>query len=210
MMSEAPDAVLAALRELGRHGLHGLDAAWSRCSFAPTSHHGSALDDRPHIERLVDGDRPADRPLGRERRLLFCNDHYIAWAGRPREQLLGPHARSLFGAARGPPRSRRSRRRSPAARSATSASCSTAAARAAGRASRCSRTPTRAAASKPCSRSRSTSTTTCSPASAARTQRRLDRFTENIPYPLTYVDRDFALRFVNKAYCEATARRRRT
>ena len=33
---------------------------------------------------------------------------------------------------------------------------------------------------------------------------RLDRFTENIPYPLTYVDRGFVLRFVNKAYREAT------
>ncbi len=36
------------------------------------------------------------------------------------------------------------------------------------------------------------------------TQRRLDRFTDNIPYPLTYVDRDFTIRFVNKAYCTAT------
>jgi len=35
-------------------------------------------------------------------------------------------------------------------------------------------------------------------------QRRLDRFTDNIPYPLTYVDRDFTIRFVNKAYCAAT------
>jgi len=34
-------------------------------------------------------------------------------------------------------------------------------------------------------------------------QERIDRFTENIPYPLTYVDRAFVLRFVNKAYCEA-------
>ena len=30
----------------------------------------------------------------------------------------------------------------------------------------------------------------------------LHRFTENIPCPLTYVDREFVLRFVNKAYCE--------
>jgi diguanylate cyclase (GGDEF)-like protein/PAS domain S-box-containing protein len=34
-------------------------------------------------------------------------------------------------------------------------------------------------------------------------RQRVDRFTENIPYPLTYVDRGFVLRFVNKAYCEA-------
>jgi PAS domain S-box-containing protein len=38
----------------------------------------------------------------------------------------------------------------------------------------------------------------------AATQIRLDRFTENIPYPLTYVDRSFVLRFVNKAHAEAT------
>jgi diguanylate cyclase (GGDEF)-like protein/PAS domain S-box-containing protein len=35
-------------------------------------------------------------------------------------------------------------------------------------------------------------------------QRRLDRFSDNIPYPLTYVDRDFVIRFVNRAYCHAT------
>jgi diguanylate cyclase (GGDEF)-like protein/PAS domain S-box-containing protein len=31
---------------------------------------------------------------------------------------------------------------------------------------------------------------------------RLDLFADNIPYPLTYVDRGFVLRFVNKAYCD--------
>ncbi|HSN33936.1 MAG TPA: GGDEF domain-containing protein, partial [Ideonella sp.] len=35
-------------------------------------------------------------------------------------------------------------------------------------------------------------------------RRRLDRFTDNIPNPLTYVDRDCVLRFVNRAYVEAT------
>jgi len=35
--------------------------------------------------------------------------------------------------------------------------------------------------------------------------RRLDRFAENIPYPLTYVDRSCVLQFVNKAYCAAAA-----
>jgi len=33
--------------------------------------------------------------------------------------------------------------------------------------------------------------------------RRLDRFTENIPYPLTYLDRDCVVRFANKAYLQA-------
>jgi diguanylate cyclase (GGDEF)-like protein/PAS domain S-box-containing protein len=36
-------------------------------------------------------------------------------------------------------------------------------------------------------------------------RKRLDRFTENIPYPLSYVDRDCAVRFVNKAYAHAVA-----
>ena len=34
-------------------------------------------------------------------------------------------------------------------------------------------------------------------------RKRLDRFTEHIPYPLTYVDRDCVLRFVNRAYSQA-------
>jgi diguanylate cyclase (GGDEF)-like protein/PAS domain S-box-containing protein len=34
-------------------------------------------------------------------------------------------------------------------------------------------------------------------------RRRLDRFTEHIPYPLTYVDREYRLRFVNLAYQQA-------
>src|SRR5262249_21268128 len=34
-------------------------------------------------------------------------------------------------------------------------------------------------------------------------RRRLDRFAENIPYPLTYVDCDCILQFVNKAYAVA-------
>ena len=33
-------------------------------------------------------------------------------------------------------------------------------------------------------------------------RQRLDRFTEHIPYPLTYVDREFRLRFV-PVYCYA-------
>jgi diguanylate cyclase (GGDEF)-like protein/PAS domain S-box-containing protein len=34
-------------------------------------------------------------------------------------------------------------------------------------------------------------------------RKRLDRFTEHIPYPLTYVDRDCVVRFVNRAYVQA-------
>lgn len=35
-------------------------------------------------------------------------------------------------------------------------------------------------------------------------RRRLDHFTDNIPYPLTYLDRGCVVRFINKAYVEAT------
>jgi diguanylate cyclase (GGDEF)-like protein/PAS domain S-box-containing protein len=34
-------------------------------------------------------------------------------------------------------------------------------------------------------------------------RQRLDRFTEHIPYPLTYVDRGYRIRFVNRAYQHA-------
>ena len=50
-----------------------------------------------HIERLV---AAIDLPIGRwdrDARLVFCNDHYLAWAARPREQLLGRSLQELFG-----------------------------------------------------------------------------------------------------------------
>ena len=50
-----------------------------------------------HVERLVTA---IDLPIGRwdrEARLVFCNDHYLGWAGRPREQLLGRSLQELFG-----------------------------------------------------------------------------------------------------------------
>ena len=39
-------------------------------------------------------------------------------------------------------------------------------------------------------------------------RQRLDRFSDNIPYPLTYVNRDCLLQFVNKAYCASTGHSR--
>jgi len=50
-----------------------------------------------HIERLVTA---IDLPIGRwdrDARLVFCNDHYLEWAGQPREQLLGRSLQELFG-----------------------------------------------------------------------------------------------------------------
>ncbi len=158
-----------------------------------------------HIERLI---AAIDLPIGRwdrDARLVFCNDHYIAWAGRPREQLLGRSLEELFGA------------------TAWAAAAPAFAQAFTGRTVRYQRqlmhgpTPGRWARIQvfPDADAQGmveavfTIATDIHDDVVARetltsTQRRLDRFTDNIPYPLTYVDRDFRLRFVNKAYCEAT------
>ncbi len=50
-----------------------------------------------HIERLV---AAINLPIGRwdrGARLRFCNDHDLAWADQPREQLLGRSLQELFG-----------------------------------------------------------------------------------------------------------------
>jgi len=166
----------------------------------------SALDDRvPHIERLVDA---IDLPIGRwdsDARLLFCNEPYTAWASRPREQLLGKTLEELYG---------------PTAWAAARPAFEAAFAgrtvtyqrqlqhgRFDGRWARMQVFPDAA----PDGRIEAVFTIAFDihddvlaqqALNAAR--QRLDRFTDNIPYPLTYVDRDFTLRFVNKAYTEAT------
>lgn len=166
----------------------------------------SALDDRvPHLERLVDA---IDLPIGRwgnDAQLLFCNEPYIAWAGRPREKLLGQTLESLYG---------------PAAWATAKPAFEAAFAgrtvsyqrqlqhgRCAGRWARIQVFPDTA------SDGRVEAVFTIAfdihddvlAQEALRAARqRLDHFAENIPYPLTYVDRDFMLRFVNKAYTEAT------
>ena len=158
-----------------------------------------------HIERLI---AAIDLPIGRwdgDARLVFCNDHYLEWARRPREELLGRTLQELFG------------ERAWAAASAAFAQAFTgktvtyerqlAHGPAPGRWARIQVFPD--ADAKGRVESVFTIATDIHDDVVARetltaTQRRLDRFTENIPYPLTYVDRDFKLRFVNKAYCEAT------
>ena len=166
----------------------------------------SALDDRvPHIERLVDA---IDLPIGRwdsGARLLFCNDPYIAWAGRPREQLLGHTLEGLYG---------------PAAWAAAKPAFDEAFAgrtvtyqrrlqhgRFEGRWARMQVFPDAA----PDGQVEAVFTIAfdihddmLAQEALHAARQRLDHFAENIPYPLTYVDRDFTLRFVNKAYTEAT------
>lgn len=156
-----------------------------------------------HIERLV---AAIDLPIGRwdtDARLVFCNDHYIAWAGRPREQLLGRSLRELFGeiawAAAAPAfmqgftgrtvTYQRQLKHGPAS----------------GRWARIQVCPDADAAGAV--EAVFTIATDIHDDMVAResllaSQIRLDRFTDNIPYPLTYVDCSFVLRFVNKAYTE--------
>lgn len=160
-----------------------------------------------HIERLI---AAIDLPIGRwdrDARLVFCNDHYLRWAAQPREQLLGRSLQELFGdnawAAAAP----------AFAQGFTGKTVSYERQLAHG--------PTRGrwariqvfpdADASGAVEAVFTIATDIHDDVVARetltaTQRRLDRFTENIPYPLTYVDRDFVLRFVNRAYTEATGK----
>jgi diguanylate cyclase (GGDEF)-like protein/PAS domain S-box-containing protein len=165
----------------------------------------SVIDERIlHIERLVDA---IDLPIGRwdaQHRLTFCNAPYLAWANRPRDQLLGQTLAQLFGAAAW-----------DAARDAFAQAF-------AGRTVFYERLLTHTAGPPRWARIQvfpdadaagkveavytiafdiHADVVAREALEAAR--RRLDKFAENIPYPLTYVDRDCALRFVNKAYASA-------
>ncbi len=158
-----------------------------------------------HLERLVDA---IGLPIGRwdaDHRLTFCNTPYTEWARRPREQLLGHTLAELFG-------------------EAAWAAASDAFARAfAGQVTSYDRRLTHLDGPPRWARIQAfperddgggieaiytiafdidQDVTLREELEQAR--RRLDRFAENIPYPLTYVDRDFVLRFVNRAYLKAT------
>ncbi|HJV95196.1 MAG TPA: GGDEF domain-containing protein, partial [Albitalea sp.] len=158
-----------------------------------------------HSERLVDA---IDLPMGRwdtQNRLVFCNTPYLAWAHRPREELLGRTLRELFG-------DEAWQRAEPAFREAFK-----------GRTVNYERQLTHGGQPTRWARIQVFPDVDASgqvegvytiafdihqdvlAREALEVAReRLDRFTENIPYPLTYVDRDCVLRFVNKAYCEVT------
>jgi diguanylate cyclase (GGDEF)-like protein/PAS domain S-box-containing protein len=158
-----------------------------------------------HLERLVDA---IGLPIGRwdaDHRLTFCNTPYTEWARRPREQLLGHTLAELFG-------------------EAAWTAASDAFARAfAGQVTSYDRRLTHLDGPPRWARIQAfperddgggieaiytiafdidQDVTLREELEQAR--RRLDRFAENIPYPLTYVDRDFVLRFVNRAYLKAT------
>ena len=162
-----------------------------------------------HIERLV---AAIDLPIGRwdsDARLVFCNDHYIAWAGRPRDELLGRSLRELFG--------------ETAWAAAVPAFLQAFTGRTVTYQRKLEHGPTAGrwiriqvfpdADASGAVQAVFTIAIDIHDDMLARdallaSQTRLDRFTDNIPYPLTYVDRGCVLRFANKAYTELIGTRR--
>ena len=158
-----------------------------------------------HIERLVD---VINLPIGRwdaGHRLVFCNEPYLGWAERGRDELIGRTLQEIYG-------NEAWEHAAPAFRQAF-----------AGRTVNYDRRLTHGHRNArwariqvfpdvdPRGRVEAVFTIAfdihedvLAREALEAARQRLDRFTENIPYPLTYVDRDFVLRFVNKAYCDAT------
>lgn len=156
-----------------------------------------------HIERLV---AAIHLPIGRwntDARLVFCNDHYIEWAGSARAVLLGRSLQDLFG--------------QPAWDAAAPAFRQAFTGQTVGYQRQLNHGPAAGrwvniqvfpdTDASGAVEAVFTIATDIHEDMLAReklmaTQVRVDRFTENIPYPLTYLDRDFVLRFVNKAYAD--------
>jgi len=160
-----------------------------------------------HLERLVDA---IGLPIGRwdpAHRLTFCNTPYTEWARRPRSQLLGRTLSELFG------------------RAAWDAAAAAFAGAFGGAVTTYDRLLTHLAGGPRWARIQAFPERNDAGGIEAiytiafdihddvslreqlvHARRRLDRFAENIPYPLTYVDCDFVLRFANRAYAEAIGR----
>lgn len=157
-----------------------------------------------HIERLAE---VVALPIGRwdpAARLIYCNTPYLQWAGRSREALLGRSLAELYG---------------EAAWNAAQPAFEQAFLR--GETSSYERLLTHPPHSPRWARmqvfpdveegvvaSVFTIATDIHEDVVARealiaARVRLDRFTENIPNPLIYLDRDGVIRFANKAYREA-------
>ena len=169
------------------------------------------LDDTPAralsadpAERLVDAiDLPVAR-WGRDATLLFCNGPYTRWAGRPSAELVGNTLADLYGAA------------------AWAAASDAFAAAFDGRTVSYERHVTHQGAASRWARVQVFPDRNAQGEVEAvytiafdihqdviereqlqEARQRLNRFTEHIPYPLTYVDREYKLRFVNLAYQQA-------
>ena len=157
-----------------------------------------------HVERLVDA---IDLPIGRwdaDSRLIFVNAPYLAWAGRSSsDDLLGRTLAELYGEvawqAAAPAFAR-------AFQGETVFYERRLTHRAGSRWARIQVFPDRNADGRvdavyTIAFDIDDDVTARQRLEEAR--QRLDRFTENIPYPLTYVDAQCIVRFVNKAYVEA-------
>ncbi len=169
------------------------------------------LDDTPArvlsadpAERLVDAiDLPIAR-WGRDATLLFCNGPYTRWAGRPSAELVGNTLAELYGAA------------------AWAAASDAFAQAFSGRTVSYERHVTHQGAASRWTRVQVFPDRNAQGEVEAvytiafdihqdviereqllEARQRLNRFTEHIPYPLTYVDREYRLRFVNLAYQQA-------
>ena len=172
--------------------------------------HVVKLDDTPAANLSAN---PAERqvdaialPIGRwdrGARLLFCNAPYTQWAGRPSDELVGRTLQELYG---------------PEAWAVASGAF---AAAFEGRSVGYERRLTHQGASARWTRAMvfpdrnalgeveavytiafDIHADVVEREALHEARKRLDRFTEHIPYPLTYVDRGCVLRFVNRAYAQ--------
>lgn len=165
----------------------------------------STLQRLAHIERLVDA---IDLPMGRwdrQARLVFCNTPYLHWTGRSRDELLGCTLQELFG-------EEAWQIAQPAFEQAFAGHTINYERRLThngqpGRWARIQVFPDADAhgvVESVFSIAFDIHQDVMERETLAAARQRLTHFTENIPYPLTYVDRNFVLQFVNKAYIEAT------
>jgi diguanylate cyclase (GGDEF)-like protein/PAS domain S-box-containing protein len=158
-----------------------------------------------HIERLVD---VIDLPIGRwdaDSRLVFCNEPYLGWAEKTRDELIGHTLQEIYGD------------------EAWARAKDAFAAAFEGRTVNYERRLTHGHQGSRWARIQvfpdvdpdgkvdavftiafDIHEDVLAREALEAARERVDRFTENIPYPLTYVDRGFVLRFVNKAYCDVT------
>jgi len=182
-------------------------------SLANATIHSVKLNDPPlasvsanPAERLVDA---IALPIGRwdrEARLLFCNAPYTLWAGRPSDELVGHSLEELYGAeawaiARGAFAAAFEGRSVSYERRLTHQGASA-------RWTRAMVFPDRNAVGEVeaiYTIAFDIHDDVIEREALHEARKRLDRFTEYIPYPLTYVDRDFVLRFVNRAYVQAVS-----
>ena len=158
-----------------------------------------------HIERLI---AAIDLPIGRwdrDARLVFCNDQYVQWAGQASDALLGRALEEIYGQDAW-------ERASPAFAQAFTGHTVSYERQlqhgpAAGRWVRIQVFPdadSQGGVESVFTIAADIHADVIAREALVAARQRLDRFADNIPYPLTYVDRDFVLRFVNKAYTEAT------